>query len=206
MDTILEQIQILLLVAALVAMLVRRLRVPYSVGLVAAGIALALLPLHLDVPLTRGLVFYTLLPPLIFEAAFYIKWKELKADLAVIVTFATLGLLLSAAITSAGLHYATHWAWGPSLIFGALIAATDPVSVIATFKESGVRGRLKVLVEAESLLNDGTAAVAFTIALLFADGDAIREPQVVGMFALTALGGIACPLRGLHSDEARGPH
>lgn len=65
---------------------------PYSVGLVAVGIGLPLLPLHLDIPLTRGPVFYALVPPLIFETAFYNSWKELKADLPVIITFATLGL------------------------------------------------------------------------------------------------------------------
>jgi CPA1 family monovalent cation:H+ antiporter len=68
------------------------------------------------------------------------------------------------------------------------------VSVIATFKESSVHGRLRVLVEGESLLNDGTAAVLFTIAVLFADGFTLRAPQIAGMFVLTAVGGVACGL------------
>ena len=122
MDTVLKQVEFLLLVAAIVAMVARRLRIPYIAGLVAAGIGLAFLRLPLDIPLTKELVFYTLLPPLIFEAAFYIPWKELKTDLPVISAFATVGLLLSAAVTALGMHYAAGWEWGPCLVFGALIA------------------------------------------------------------------------------------
>ncbi len=194
MDTVLKQLEFLLLVAAIVAMVARRLRIPYIAGLVAAGIGLAFLPLPLDIPLTKELVFYTLLPPLIFEAAFYIPWKELKTDLPVISAFATVGLLLSAAVTALGMHYAADWEWGPCLVFGALIAATDPVSVIATFKEAGVHGRLRLLVEAESLMNDGTAAVVFMIALLVAAGGAVSLPAMLWMFLLTSFGGIAAGL------------
>ncbi len=194
MDTVLKQVEFLLLVAALVAMVARRLRIPYISGLVAAGIGLAFLPLPLDIPLTKELVFYTLLPPLIFEAAFYIPWKELKTDLPVITAFATTGLLLSAALTAAGMHYAAGWEWPPCLVFGALIAATDPVSVIATFKEAGVHGRLRLLVEAESLMNDGTAAVVFTIAAVIAGGSTVSATSACLMFLTTAFGGIACGL------------
>jgi CPA1 family monovalent cation:H+ antiporter len=63
------------------------------------------------------------------------------------------------------MHFLVHWQWMSALIFGVLIAATDPVSVIATFKEAKAHGRLLLLVESESLLNDGTAAVLFAICL-----------------------------------------
>ena len=86
-----ERIEILLLIAAVVAMLARRLRVPYSIGLVFAGIALALSRLSPDVELTKQLVFTLFLPPLIFEAAFQLRWRELRKDLPVILTFATVG-------------------------------------------------------------------------------------------------------------------
>jgi len=69
-----------------------------------------------------------------------------------------------------GMYYLAHWDWLSSLVFGALIAATDPVSVVATFRESEGAGRLLLLVEAESLFNDGTAAVAFAAALAWALG------------------------------------
>ena len=127
---------LLLLIAAVVAMLTRRLRLPYSVGLVAAGIFLAVLPFAPKVSLTKDLIFTALLPPLLFEAAFYIPWKQLRRDLSVIVVLATLGVALSACVAALGMHYLAHWQWLGALVFGVLIAATDPVSVIATFKEA----------------------------------------------------------------------
>jgi len=75
-----------LLVAAVVAMFARRLRLPYSVGLVAAGMALAMLPLSLKITFTKELIFDTLLPPLIFEAAFYLRWNRLRRELPVVLT------------------------------------------------------------------------------------------------------------------------
>src|SRR5579863_8034903 len=170
---------VLLLIAAVVAMVTRRLRLPYSVGLVAAGIALALLPVAPRIDLTKDLLFTVLLPPLIFEAGFYLEWKRLRQDLPVILVLATLGVLLSAGVTMAGMHYGARWPWLSALIFGVLIAATDPVSVIATFKDSGARGRLLLLVESESLLNDGTAAVAFGIVMELASGGSAPHPVAV---------------------------
>ena len=161
---------LLLLVAAVVAMLTRRLRLPYSVGLVAAGMALALLPLAPKISFTKELIFNALLPPLIFEAAFYLRWNQLRRELPVILTLASAGVVLSGAVTAMGMHYLARWQWPSALVFGSLIAATDPVSVIATFREAKVHGRLRLLIEAESLFNDGTAAVAFGVAVLFATG------------------------------------
>jgi CPA1 family monovalent cation:H+ antiporter len=182
----------LLLIAAVVAMLTRRLRLPYSVGLVAAGIVLAILPFAPQVSLTRELIFTALLPPLLFEAAFYIPWEHLRRDFSVIVVLATLGVALSAAVTALGMHYFAHWQWIGALIFGVLIAATDPVSVIATFKEARVQGRLLVLVEAESLFNDGTAAVAFGVVAAVAAGQQPQALEIAGMLVKTIGGGILC--------------
>ena len=83
---------------------------------------------------------HALLPPLLFEAAFYIHWEQLRRDFPVIVVLATLGVLLSACVTATGMHYLAHWQWLGALVFGVLIAATDPVSVIATFKEAKAHG------------------------------------------------------------------
>jgi monovalent cation:H+ antiporter, CPA1 family len=151
-----ERVELLLLIAAIVAMAARRLKIPYTVGLVVAGITLALFPLTPDITITKELVFTIFLPPLVYEAALYIRWKELRRDLDIILALATLGVLLSAAVTAAGMHYGVNWSGPSAILFGVLISATDPVSVIATFKEAGVHGRLRLLVEAESLFNDGT--------------------------------------------------
>ena len=79
-----------------------------------------------------------------------------------------------------------HWS------FGALIAATDPVSVIATFKEARAHGRLLVLIEAESLLNDGTAAVAFGVVVALASGRQLTSIEITAMLLKTIGGGILC--------------
>ena len=183
---------LLLLIAAVVAMLTRRLRLPYSVGLVAAGIMLASLPFGPRVSLTKELIFTALLPPLLFEAAYSILWKELRRDFSVIVVLATLGVLLSASVTAAGMHYLAQWQWFGALVFGALIAATDPVSVIATFKEAKAHGRLLVLIEAESLLNDGTAAVAFGVVVALATGQELMSLEIGVLVLKTIGGGILC--------------
>lgn len=101
-----EALVLFMLVAAVVAMLARRLRVPYSVGLVVAGITLAFLPFAPKVDLTKELIFTVLLPPLIFEAAFHLRWKELRRDLPVILVLASVGVLLSAGATALGMRVA----------------------------------------------------------------------------------------------------
>jgi CPA1 family monovalent cation:H+ antiporter len=187
-----EQIEVLLLVAAVVAMLARRLRVPYSIGLVIAGVGLALLPFTPRVELTKGLIFTAFLPPLIFEAAIHLRWRDLRKELLVILVLATLGVLLAAAVTGAGMHYMIGWGWLAALIFGVLIAATDPVSVIATFKDTGAKGRVRLLVEAESLFNDCTAAVAYAIVLAFAGGQSVGAIGVVKTLAAVVVGALVC--------------
>jgi len=187
-----EQIGLLLLVAAVVAMLARRLRVPYSIGLVIAGIVLAVLPFTPRVELTKELIFTAFLPPLIFEAAIHLRWRELRKDLPVILVLATLGVLLAAASTGTGMHYLVHWSWLAAMLFGVLISATDPVSVIATFKDTGVKGRVRLLVEAESLFNDCTAAVAYAIVLAFADGQSVGAFGVTKTLVVVVGGAIVC--------------
>jgi len=185
----LSRLGLLLFISALVAMLTRRLRMPYTVGLVAAGMLLYLFHVHLALHLSRELIFFVFLPPLVFEAALFISWRGLKTELPLVALLATLGVLVAAAVTAIGMRYALNWDWGSAVVFGVLIAATDPVSVIATFKEAGVRGRLRLLIEAESLLNDGTAAVAFVTALGVLAGAHHGVVSITGMLLLTMAGG-----------------
>lgn len=107
---------------------------------------------------------------------------------------ATVGVGISAAITTAGMHYFSVWPWATALVFGVLISATDPVSVIATFKEAGVKGRLRLVVEAESLFNDGTAAVGFTVAVALASRGSLTAVQMTTMLLVTTAGGVLCGL------------
>jgi len=194
MELNIEKIEILLFIAAIVAMTARLLKIPYTIALVLAGIALAISPLQPEINLSKELLFTVFLPPLIYEAALYIRWDELRHDFPVILSFATVGVLLSAGITAIGMHFLAKWGWESAILFGVLIAATDPVSVIATFKEAGVHGRLRLLVEAESLFNDSTAAVAFVIAMAFATGGQVTLFGTLQTLLAMVFGGILCGL------------
>lgn len=184
--------ELLLLIAAVVAMLAQRLRLPFTVGLVLAGVGVAFLPIQIHLTLTKELIFVAFLPPLIFEAALHMRWKPLRKDAPVILTFASVGVLLSAGLTAAGMHWLIGWTWPSAALFGVLLSATDPVSVIATFKEFGVTGRLRVLMEGESLVNDSTAAVAFVTLLAVAMGSAVTPWGIAQTLLLSIFGGIAC--------------
>jgi CPA1 family monovalent cation:H+ antiporter len=186
----LSQLGLLLFVSALVAILSRRLRMPYTVGLVLAGMGLYFFQVRLQLHLSKDLIFSFLLPPLVFEAALYIKWQDFRRDLPVVALLATVGVVLAAAVTAGGMHYALDWGWGSATVFGVLIAATDPVSVIATFKEAGVIGRLRLLIESESLLNDGTAAVGFAVVLNVLTGENHDVASIAGVLLVTIAGGI----------------
>lgn len=187
-----ERIELMLFVSALVALAARRTRLPYTVGLVLAGVGLAAFGALSGVELTKALIFGTLLPPLVFEAAFFLRWKELKENFGVVIMMAGGGVLIGASVVASLMVWLAGWGWAPAFAFGALIAATDPVSVIAMFKELNVKGRLRLLVEAESLLNDGVAAVAFTIALLAATGTDMSLSLISVSLLREVGGGLLC--------------
>jgi CPA1 family monovalent cation:H+ antiporter len=181
---------LILLVACIVAMVSQRLRLPYSVGLVTAGILLALLPIGVAMPLSPNSIFTTFLPPLIFEAALQIRWPAFRDNLPVVLLLAVPGAICAAVLVAVGMHLLIGWGWLGAAMFGFLIAATDPVSVLATFKELKVAPRLRLLVEAESLLNDGTAAVGFAVLIAIA-GAATVDPLVITWLLLwKVLGGV----------------
>lgn len=185
-----ETLGLLLFVACLVAMLSRRLRLPYSVGLVAAGLALSIAPLSSEVPLSRDLIFNFLLPPLVFEAALQLEWKRFRRELPLTATLAFFGVPAAAAIVAAAMHFGAGWSWIGASLFGILIAATDPVSVIATFKEQKADPRLSMVVESESLLNDGAAAVGFAILIAIAAGQDATPGTILSSLAWTVLGAL----------------
>src|SRR6202050_5294612 len=186
----LSQLGFLLFVSALVAMLTRRLRMPYTVGLVLAGMGLYFSHIYIQWHLTKDLIFSVFLPPLVFEAALFIHWRDFTKELPVVTLLATVGVVVAAAVTALGMHYGLAWDWGSAIVFGVLIAATDPVSVIATFKESKVQGRLRMLIESESLLNDGTAAVAFVAVLGLLAGSHETVLSISGALVVTIVGGV----------------
>ncbi|MEK7682512.1 MAG: cation:proton antiporter, partial [Chloroflexota bacterium] len=154
----------MLLTTSLVAIAVRRVRIPYTVALVLVGLVLSLRP-PLKVDLTPELILSILLPPLVFEAAFHLNLRELRRNVITIALLAVPGVVLTMLIVGGILSLGAKLPLGLAFVFGALIAATDPVSVVAIFRKLGAPKRLEVLLESESLFNDGTAIVIFGIAL-----------------------------------------
>jgi CPA1 family monovalent cation:H+ antiporter len=154
----------LLLIVSVVAVVVRRFRIPYTVGLVLAGLALSFRP-PIKIELTPELILAILLPPLVFEAAFHLNIDKLRRNVGTILLLAIPGVILTTLITGGIMSYGAGIPLSAALVFGALIAATDPVSVVAIFRRIGAPKRLEVMLEGESLFNDGTAIVLFGIAL-----------------------------------------
>jgi len=185
---------LVLLIASLVAMISRRLKVAYSVGLVAAGIGVAFIPTGMELQLTRDLIFNLFLPPLVFEAALQLNWAPFRRDLPINGTMAFPGVAIAAAVVAVGMHFAVGWDWLGAWLFGVLIAATDPVSVIAAFKELKVERRLSGMVESESLLNDGAAAVGFTLLTAAASGASVSPLFMAASFVWTVCGGVLAGL------------
>lgn len=165
MDLLIGKTIGLLVVAILVAIAARRLRLPYTVGLVVAGMSLAFSHINLGISLTHDIIFDVILPPLLFEAALNLHWGDIRRDAAPIFLLSVAGVLISAAVSFAGVRFLLGWPVAPALAFAVLIAATDPVAVIALFKDLKIGGRVRLLVESESLFNDGVAAVLFSLAL-----------------------------------------
>ena len=163
------QIILLLSIASLIAVLARRVRVPYTIAMVLTGVAVSIFVApFLEVPtikLTRHLILVTFLPGLLFEAAFHLDLRELKDNTRAISVLAVPGVLLSTAVVTLIIVALTELRFETALLFGALISATDPIAVLAIFKNLGVPKRLGIIIEGESLFNDGTALVIFEIVL-----------------------------------------
>ncbi|NND03049.1 MAG: hypothetical protein HKN91_09700, partial [Acidimicrobiia bacterium] len=184
---------LLLAVAALVAVASRRFRFPYTVALVVVGLALAFLPEDaIEVDLSAELILAVLVPPLLFEGTLHISWRKFRADLRAVTLIAVGGTLIGTFVVGGFVNQLVDVPWAPALAFGALISATDPVAVISFFRSIGVSKRLTILVEGESLLNDGVSFVVFTLALAAAaPGAGFDLASALGDFVLIAFGGLA---------------
>lgn len=177
---------ILFVLAATVAIVANRLRVPYTVALVVAGVVMGALNLFQAPHLTKQLLFAVFLPGLVFEAAYHLQLSTLRRNLVTTLSLAIPGVLAALAVTALimvpiarVLHLEEAFTWRHALVFGALIAATDPIAVVSMFKSLGAPRRLTALMEGESLLNDGTAIVFFGLVLSVVSGAEVSAPGVV---------------------------
>lgn len=178
-----------LLIVSLVVVLGKRFRVHPAVGLVIAGVLLTG-QTAVEIPLSSDLILSLFLPPLLFEAAFHINLNELRRNLWTVLLLAVPGVMLSMLLVGGIVVWAVGLSWPAALVFGALIAATDPISVVGIFRQLGAPKRLAVLLEGESLFNDGTAVVLFTLAVsVVATGSADWGGSLL-FFLWTAGGGL----------------
>jgi monovalent cation:H+ antiporter, CPA1 family len=150
-------------------------QIPYTLLLVIVGLGLAVIDVRL-VNLSPALILSIFLPPLLFEAAWHLKWQELKQNLVPICLYAVIGVVISVIGIALGLNQLAGLSLPTALLLGASLSATDPVSVIALFRELGVGSRLATLMEGESLFNDGMAVVAFGFLVALSYGTV--EPSV----------------------------
>ncbi len=193
---------LLFVVATAVAIAVQRLAVPYTVALVFTGLVLGLLHIFEAPHLTKALLFGVFLPGLLFEAAFHIEIKQFWRNRFAVTSLALPGVVAAIALTAIILtpvanllQFVQGFTWKYALVFGAIISATDPIAVVAIFKSLGVPKRLAVLLEGESLLNDGTAIVFFTLSVALVTGAVVTVGdlafafvKIVGVGALIGTG------------------
>jgi monovalent cation:H+ antiporter, CPA1 family len=184
---------LILLMAAVVTVIARWIHLPYTLALLLLGLGLGAVPLISAPTLSSEIILLLFLPPLLFEASFVLDLRRLWSVRTGIVAFAVPGVLLAMVVGGVLVRWALGLPWSVALLFGAMIAATDPVSVLATFRQIGVNPRLAALLEGESLLNDGVA-LALLVTLTVAVQGTFSLGVATGTFLLSVFGGAAVGL------------
>jgi len=183
---------LLLLLVAVFAGAARRLRVPYPILLTIIGGILGLLPVFPNISLEPNLVFFVFLPPLLFAAGWQLSWREFHANFSKIlrlavglVTFTILVLIVGRSWLLPGFD------WQSALLLGAIIGATDAVAATSIARRFGLPRRIVDVLEAESLVNDGTGLLAFQFALgIFFSGHTPTVIEGVGKLVYLSGGGV----------------
>jgi CPA1 family monovalent cation:H+ antiporter len=188
----------LLIAASVIAVIAKRIGIPYTVALVLGGLLLSVVHLPALAPLHQGnrpdwltpdVILTLFLPALLFEGSLKIELRHIRADIVPLLLLANLGVLIATLVTGVVIYYAVGMSLIVALLFGSIVSATDPISVLSIFKEVAVDERLSVLVEGESLLNDGTAVALFQILLASAVGGGVGLALSAGQFLLSVVGG-----------------
>lgn len=179
----------LMVIASIVAMLGRFIKIPYTIALVLTGLLVGYFELLPGTRLEPHILFALFLPPLLFEAGIHIHFRPLKKYWKTIAVLAILGTGISTAIIGYGMHLLLGLPFLTALLFGAMISPTDPISVLSLFKKLGVNERLSMIVEAESLFNDGIAVVLFGVIQGVIITGAFSLSQSILSFAVTVVGG-----------------
>jgi CPA1 family monovalent cation:H+ antiporter len=179
----------LLVVAALVAIAVSYLRVPYTVALVVVGLGLSFGARPLDIPLTDQLIVLVFLPPLLFEGAINMDLDDLRLRWAQVTALAVPGTAVAVGVLT-GAFWLIGVPPAGAFLLGVILAPTDPVSVLAIFKEHGIGAGLRTLMEGEAVFNDAVAIVLYVIAREIAAGAHVTVADAVAEFGLEVIVGV----------------
>jgi monovalent cation/hydrogen antiporter len=190
-----ESILILMLAAALLVRLADFGKVPAPIVLVLGGLAIAFLPGLPEIELDPDTIFLVFLPPLVFSAGWRTSPRELRTVMRPLALLAVVLVFLTAAVVAVVAHATVpNLSWAEAAVLGAILAPTDAVAAIAVFRRIGGPERVRLLVEGESMINDGTALVIYSIALGVATGDAFSFGGAALEFLAVSAGGIAIGL------------
>ena len=184
----------LLLAVAVLALVARRLTIPYPILFVIGGLLLGLVPKLPKVRLDPELVFLFFLPPLLFPAALFTSWRDFRANLRPIALLAV-GLVV---FTTVAVAYLAHYFMGLPLAtgfdLGAIISPPDAIAATAIADRLKVPRRIVTILEGESLVNDATALVAYRFAVAAVATGSFSLPQAIGQFFIAGIGGIVLGL------------
>jgi CPA1 family monovalent cation:H+ antiporter len=187
----------LLVVAILVAIVVKYVRLPYTIALVFAGVGVGFLPVVPAFPVAPSLWLLLFLPPLLFEGTINMDLELLKRYATPVGLLAFLGTLVSVVVLATLFHYLLGLPVVLATLLGVMLSPTDPVSVLALFKEYGVARGLQTIVEGESVFNDGVAVVLYIIVLHVIGGESVTVVEgIVEFFKVVAGGALVGAILG----------
>jgi CPA1 family monovalent cation:H+ antiporter len=183
---------LLLLLVAVFAGAARRLRVPYPILLTIIGGILGTLPIFPGIALEPNLVFFVLLPPLLFAAGWQLSWREFQANFGRILRLAVGLVIFTIVVLVAGRRWLLPgFDWKSALLLGAIIGATDAIAATAIARRLGLPRRVVDILEAESLVNDGTGLLAFQFSLgILVSGTTPTVIDGVGKLVYLSGGGV----------------
>ncbi len=189
-----EVICTLLIVVATLAIIARKVELPYPVLLVIGGLALGFVPGLPEVQLQPEVVFLFLLPPLLYPAAVFTSWRDFRANLSPIFLLAIGLVLFTTAFVAVVAHALAGLPWAAAFVLGAIISPPDAVAATAITSRLRVPRRIVTILDGESLVNDATALVAYRFAIGAMMSGTFSLPEAVGRFFIVALGGIGTGL------------
>jgi monovalent cation/hydrogen antiporter len=189
-----ELILICLVAVALLAIVARKIRIPYPILLTVGGVVLALVPGLPAIQLDPELVFSLFLPPLLYPAAVYTSWRDFRANLRSILPLAIVLVLVTMTATAYLFHYLVGLPLAVGFVFGAIISPPDAVAALAVTQHLRVPRKIIVILEGESLVNDATSFISFRFAVAAVMTGSFSLGQASLRFLLVAAGGICVGL------------